>query len=92
VTTFPGQTGRSSLREHLPAGAAALLRSRSHAYADIILPLGARELALVEAIDGRRTLGDLGAAAGDPSPVGSLVERLWWHDQIVFDQSRNASG
>jgi hypothetical protein len=79
-----------TVRERLPAGAAALLRSRSQAYADIVLPLGVRELKLVEAIDGRRTVGDLGAAAGDPSPDGSLVERLWWHDQIVFDKSRSA--
>ena len=78
------------VREHLPAGAAALLRSRSHAYADIILPLGARELKLVEAIDGQRTVGDLGGAASGSSPDVLFVERLWWHDQIVFDKSGGA--
>jgi hypothetical protein len=45
------------------------------------------EMFVVEVIDGRRTLCDLGAAADDPSTHGSLVEQLWWHDQIVFDKS-----
>jgi SAM-dependent methyltransferase len=79
-----------TVREHLPAGAAALLRSRSHAYADIILPLSARELTLVESIDGLRKIGDVCKAAGGSSPDASLIERLWWHDQIVFDKSGHA--
>jgi len=78
-----------TIREPLPAGVAALLRSRSHTYADTVLPLSARELGLVEAIDGRRTVGDLSGAAG-ASVDAPLLERMWWHDQIVFDASGSA--
>jgi SAM-dependent methyltransferase len=77
-----------TMRERLPAGVAALLRSRSHAYADTVLPLSVRETRLVEAIDGRRTAGDLVGS----SPDAPLLERLWWHDQIVFDASGFAPG
>jgi SAM-dependent methyltransferase len=77
------------IRERLPAGFAALLRSRSHAYADTVLPLNAHELELVEAIDGRRTVGDLSGVAG-ASVVAPLLERMWWHDQVVFDASSSA--
>jgi hypothetical protein len=80
------------VREGLPRGAVAVLGSRSHAYADTTLPVGARELRLVESIDGTRTVADLIAGSADPDRAAGLLERLWWHDQIVFDASRDSSG
>ena len=76
-----------TVRERVPPGAAALLRNRSHAYADTVLPLSPRELSLVEAIDGQRTVGDLYGAVCASSPDALFLERMWWHDQIVFDAS-----
>jgi len=76
-----------TLRERLPTGTAAALRSRSHAYADTILPLARHELEFVEAIDGTRTVSDLIATESRAAFAIPLLERLWWHDQIVFDAS-----
>jgi len=75
------------IREHLPHGAAAVLRSRSHAYADTILPVTEGELKLLEAIDGQCRVADLTCQERQPGLAASLLERLWWHDQIVFDAS-----
>jgi SAM-dependent methyltransferase len=79
-----------TVRERVPRGAVAVLGSRSHAYADTTLPVGARELRLVESIDGTRTVAELIADGADPDRTTALLERLWWHDQIVFDASRSS--
>jgi hypothetical protein len=44
-------------------------------------------LALVNAIDGARTSGQIAAEADDPRRVARLFERLWCYDHIVFDAS-----
>lgn len=74
------------IRERLPPGAAAVLINRTHSYTDIVLPIEAGELKLLEAIDGRRTIGEL-TPKGGPS-VARFFERLHQHDQIVLDTSR----
>jgi hypothetical protein len=46
-------------------------------------------------VDGTRTLGDI--SKGMPKSLGgshqelarAFFERLWWHDQVVFDASQN---
>jgi hypothetical protein len=75
------------VQERLPPGAAAVLINRAHTDTDIYLPIDAREKLLVDAIDGERSIGEI---AGDkPRDVcRALFERLWWHDQVVFDGSR----
>jgi hypothetical protein len=75
-------------RERLPAGAVAVLRSRAHAYADTCLPLNARQLRMLEAIDGTRTVAEVLGAQAHSNEARAWFERLWWHDQIVFDASR----
>jgi SAM-dependent methyltransferase len=76
-----------SVQERLPPGAAAVLINRAHTETDIYLPIDAREKLLVDAIDGQRSVGEL---AGDEPRAAcrALFERLWWHDQVVFDESR----
>ena len=75
------------VQERLPPGAAAVLINRAHTNTDIYLPIDAREKRLVDAIDGERSIGEI--AGGEPSDVcRALFERLWWHDQVVFDGSR----
>ena len=77
--------------ERLPQGAAAVLINRAHTDRDIFLPIDAREKRLLDAIDGERTIGEI---AGDEprDACRVLFERLWWHDQVVFDASRRLPG
>ena len=75
------------VQERLPPGAAAVLINRAHTDTDIYLPIDAREKRLVDAIDGERSIGEI--AGDEPRDVcRALFERLWWHDQVVFDGSR----
>jgi SAM-dependent methyltransferase len=74
-----------TVREQLPPGIAAILINRAHAQPDICLPLRARELRLLEAVDGRRTIGELAAGDAEPDVLRTLFERLWMHDQVVVD-------
>lgn len=75
------------IQERLPPGAAAVLINRAHISTDIYLPIDAQEKRLLDSIDGKRTIGEI---AGDNHRdlCRSLFERLWWHDQVVFDASR----
>jgi hypothetical protein len=76
------------IREKLPPGAAGVLINRSHTFTDIYLPIDAREKRLFDAVDGERTIGELADRHGDRDRARSFFERLWWHDQVVFDASR----
>ena len=83
-----------TVRERLPAGAAAGLLNPSHRHTDIFLPIVASEECLVDNIDGARSIKDiLRIAEDDPryelDEPGALefFEQLWRHDQIVFDAS-----
>ena len=75
------------IRERLPPGAAAVLINRSHAHNDIFLPIDAREERLFDAIDGARTIAEIARSAGSPKDAGAFFERLYQHDQVVFDAS-----
>lgn len=84
------------VRDRLPPGSVAVLISRAHRFPDLILPIGRFEDRLLGAIDGRRTLGDILAAAafdaaGERRAV-TFVERLWQYDHIVFDASGASDG
>jgi len=74
------------VQERLPPGAAAVLINRAHTNTDVYLPIDAREKRLVDAIDGERSIR---AIAGNEQRdvCRALFERLWWHDQVVFDGS-----
>jgi SAM-dependent methyltransferase len=77
-----------SIHDRLPPGAAAVLINRAHTDTDIYLPIDAEQKRLVDAIDGQRRIGEI---AGDHRDIArALFERLWWHDQVVFDTSRRA--
>jgi SAM-dependent methyltransferase len=68
------------IEDKLPAGVAAALLNRAHTYPDLVLFVTAAELVMFEAIDGRRTIGQIGGNA-------NFFERLWWQDLIVVDAS-----
>ena len=71
-----------AVEERLPTGAAVAVLNRAHTDPDLVLFLDAREKAEFEAIDGRRTIGEI----TDAGPA--LFERLWRHDHVVIDASR----
>jgi len=82
------------VRERLPPGAVAVLINQSHTYRDIYMPIDAAEMRLLDSIDGGRSVGDIVDKASPQSPqasrldmVRAFFERLWWHDQVVFDIS-----
>jgi SAM-dependent methyltransferase len=74
-----------TVRERLPPGVAAIMINRAHSHTDIFLPLYPRETRLLEAIDGKHTIGEMLASEVERDAARSLFERLWWHDQVVFD-------
>ena len=79
------------IEERLPPGAAAVLINPAHTYTDIYLPIDADEKQLFDAIDGKRTTAQLVAASKaaswseDKSAARQFFQRLWQHDQVVFD-------
>jgi SAM-dependent methyltransferase len=76
------------IRERLPPGAAAVLINTGHApHTDIALPIDASELRSFEAIDGARTAGEIARTHGSIDRAGAFFERLYQHDQVVFDAS-----
>jgi hypothetical protein len=85
-------------QDRLPTNAAAVLINQSHTYTDLFLPINAPEKLLFDAIDGTRTIAEITKIAERSSPnqnhreehletTRSLFEKLWWHDQVVFDAS-----
>ncbi|HEY2852474.1 MAG TPA: class I SAM-dependent methyltransferase [Gemmatimonadaceae bacterium] len=76
-----------SVQERLPAGIAAVLINRKHSCTDLTLPITQREKRWFDAIDGRRTIGEMGAPKADRADIRAFFERLWWYDQVVFDAS-----
>ena len=91
--------GTICIQERLPAGAAAVLINQTHTNTDLIMPIDATEKRLFDAIDGKRSIGEIAnkiaPSTRKESPLDvarALFERLWWHDQVVFDASRFFSG
>ncbi len=83
------------VQERLPLKAAAVLINQSHTYRDLFLPISASEKKLFDAIDGRRSIGELVEESllaqrkgFELAGVRDFMEQLWWYDQVVFDASR----
>ncbi len=79
------------VRERLPAGTAAALINRKHSCNDLVLSIGERERDWFDAIDGRRTIGEIVPAQSTRFAARAFFEQLWWYDQVVFDASRVGS-
>ncbi len=74
-----------TVRERLPPGIAAILINRTHSHTDILLPVRPQELRVLAAVDGKRTIGEMLTSEVERDSFRSFFERLWWHDQVVFD-------
>ena len=82
-----------SVREGVPAGAAAVLLNPAHKHPDLILKVNEAQHCLFDQIDGRRTLGEIAQTSGtDEGRIVDLFRRLWQYDQIVFDASPECRG
>jgi SAM-dependent methyltransferase len=86
------------VQDRLPPGAAAVLINQTHTYRDLIFPIGSTEKRMLDAIDGTRNIGDIAHAAHMGSNqrtnfdiARTFFELLWWHDQVVFDTSKQAT-
>ncbi len=73
------------VEERLPPGAAAILINKAHTFSDLYLPISPVEKQWFSAIDGTRTIQQIGASR-------EFVDRLWRYDQVVFDMSRACVG
>ena len=72
---------------------AAVLINQNHTYTDLLMTIDATEKRMFDAIDGTRSIGEilestLPSSQGQ-ADAGTFFERLWWHDQVVFDASRS---
>jgi hypothetical protein len=77
------------VQEKLPPGAAGVLINRSHTYTDIYLPINAQQKKLFDAIDGKRSVGEIAPETAQRNIARVLFEGLWHYDQVVFDASRH---
>jgi hypothetical protein len=82
---------REQLLAEMQSKADVVLINQAHTYQDIILPISFLEKKYFEAIDGKRTIGEIvkrmesnGSKKVCLNQARSLFERLWTHDQVVF--------
>jgi SAM-dependent methyltransferase len=76
------------IQDKVPAGAAAVLINRAHTHPDLALPISAAQARVFAAIDSEHSIGDIVQIASDVTDaeqIRKFMERLWEHDQIVFD-------
>ena len=73
------------IQERLPPGYAGALVNQTHLFNDLFILIGEQERKIYEAIDGGRTIGDI---ANEDQHARAFFEKLWWHDQVVFDTSK----
>jgi 2-polyprenyl-3-methyl-5-hydroxy-6-metoxy-1,4-benzoquinol methylase len=83
------------VQERLPPGASAVLINQTHTFRDLYLPITRAEKRLLDAIDGKRSIGDLveralpsSSRAPSLDAARNFFERLWHYDQVVFDVSQ----
>jgi SAM-dependent methyltransferase len=83
------------VEERLPPGAAAVLLNRSHQHHDLLLPISRQQKRMFDAVDGRRTIGEIAAGAGGADArrrAMEFFEKLWQYDQVVFDTASAQCG
>lgn len=79
----PVRTANSvAVEDRLPTGVAAALLNRAHTYTDLVMFATREQKRMFDLIDGRSTIDEIGQDA-------TFFERLWWHDLIVIDVSRD---
>jgi hypothetical protein len=60
---------------------------RESRWLEIYLPVSAPQNKVFDAIDCKRTIGEISPEAAQRDAERVLCEGLWWYDQVVFDAS-----
>jgi SAM-dependent methyltransferase len=75
--------------ENLPPDTAAVLVNKAHVFPDLFLFIDAKEKQAYDAIDGRRTIGQIvDTVEGFGPRARDFFQKLWWYDQVAFDTSK----
>lgn len=79
------------LEQSLPPGAAGVLVNQAHVFQDLFVVLKPHEKRMFDVIDGRRNVAEIMQTANesDSNEGRELFEKLWLHDQVVFDTSQS---
>lgn len=77
-----------SLQQSLPPGAAGALVNQTHVFSDLFILINSEEKEIFDAIDGRRSISEIGESVNDAALAPHFFEKLWQHDQVVFDTSK----
>ena len=76
-------------QEQLPAEAAGALVNQTHLFPDLFILIDAKEKEIYDAIDGRRTIGQIvDTVEGSGPRARDFFQKLWRYDQVVFDTSK----
>jgi hypothetical protein len=71
------------VENRLPPGAAGVLLNWSHQHTDLVLPIDARQKKQFDAIDGTRSMAEIGGDA-------AFFETLWRYDQVTWRTTERA--
>jgi len=78
------------VQDGVPPGVAGALLNQTHLFDDLYLFIDAQEKKIFEAIDGHRTVGEIVEnVKSESSHASQFFDKLWWHDQVVFDTSKS---
>jgi SAM-dependent methyltransferase len=75
------------VQDRLPS---SVLINQNHTYKDLLMRINEVEKMMFDAIDGNRSIGEIvQKISSGQEDARAFFERLWWHDQVVFDASRS---
>lgn len=80
------------VQQSIPPGAAGVLVNQTHVFSDLFIILNEQEKRMVDAIDGHRSISEILESVkdgGDAPDAREFFQKLWRHDQVVFDTSRS---
>ncbi|HET9527171.1 MAG TPA: class I SAM-dependent methyltransferase [Pyrinomonadaceae bacterium] len=78
------------VEQSIPPGAAGVLVNQTHVFSDLFVIINALEKRLFDAIDGRRSIAEILESLNETDNLDAVefFEKLWRHDQVVFDTSK----
>ena len=79
----------TSVQENLPPETAGAVVNEAHLFPDLYIFVDAQEKQIYDAIDGRRTIGEIvNSVEGFGPRAPDFFQKLWRYDQVVFDTSK----
>ena len=77
------------IQQGVPPGAAGVLVNQTHVFSDMYFIIDALQKQVFDAIDGRRSISEIVEQVEGSSAIArDFFEKLWRHDQVVFDTSK----